>query len=305
MKEANNSSPIESTIDFTRGNLQAGQWQPQCIAHRGFKALYAENTIAAFSGAVEGGANAIEMDVQVTRDEQIVMSHDGNLLRCYGEDKVIQDIDWAEVKQARTLAPPYERMPLLAEVLELCVTKEAWKRLWLVIDVKASNDLSVIQLLAKTLAQVHNTGWEKRLIVGIWHPKFLPLCRQYLSSISLAFIGASLLWAKEFMEEEQVGTINLFFPAVLSREGQELVQQVHARNKTFTTWTLNNTKWLEWAVRYGVDGIITDDPREFKALGDVATLDFKELGWWDWLDMRREYLVKLCYIYWFFWKKVW
>ena len=48
---------------------------PQTIAHRGYKAEHPENTMGAFRGAVEVGANAIEMDIHLSKDGEVVISH--------------------------------------------------------------------------------------------------------------------------------------------------------------------------------------------------------------------------------------
>ena len=48
---------------------------PQCIAHRGYKAKYPENSMAAFRGAVAAGAHAIESDLHLTKDGVVVLSH--------------------------------------------------------------------------------------------------------------------------------------------------------------------------------------------------------------------------------------
>lgn len=48
---------------------------PQAIAHRGYKAKYPENTLAAFKGAVDIGAHALETDVHLSRDDVVVLSH--------------------------------------------------------------------------------------------------------------------------------------------------------------------------------------------------------------------------------------
>ena len=48
---------------------------PQTIAHRGYKAKYPENTMGAFRGAVEVGAHAIETDIHLSRDGEVVLSH--------------------------------------------------------------------------------------------------------------------------------------------------------------------------------------------------------------------------------------
>lgn len=49
---------------------------PLIIAHRGFSARYTENTLAAFNGSLNAGADMIEMDLHLTRDRQLVVIHD-------------------------------------------------------------------------------------------------------------------------------------------------------------------------------------------------------------------------------------
>lgn len=48
---------------------------PQIIAHRGYKAEQPENTMAAFEGAVELGAHALETDLHISKDDIVVLSH--------------------------------------------------------------------------------------------------------------------------------------------------------------------------------------------------------------------------------------
>lgn len=48
---------------------------PQIIAHRGYKAAFPENTMAAFRGAVEAGAHAIETDLHLSKDGVVVLVH--------------------------------------------------------------------------------------------------------------------------------------------------------------------------------------------------------------------------------------
>lgn len=48
---------------------------PQAIAHRGYKAKHPENTMAAFVGAVDAGAHAVESDIHLSKDNVVVLSH--------------------------------------------------------------------------------------------------------------------------------------------------------------------------------------------------------------------------------------
>ena len=53
----------------------SGRRKPQAIAHRGYKAKFPENTMGAFRGAVEVGADGLETDLHLTRDGVVVLSH--------------------------------------------------------------------------------------------------------------------------------------------------------------------------------------------------------------------------------------
>lgn len=61
---------------FARKRPNGGKL-PQSIAHRGYKAKHPENTMGAFKGAVDVGANAIETDVHLSKDGVVVLSHVG------------------------------------------------------------------------------------------------------------------------------------------------------------------------------------------------------------------------------------
>lgn len=61
-----------------RSGSESLQRLPQTIAHRGFKARYPENTLLAFSKAIDAGAHALETDIHMTRDGEVVLSHVSN-----------------------------------------------------------------------------------------------------------------------------------------------------------------------------------------------------------------------------------
>ena len=67
--------------------------------HRGYCALYPENTLLPFRKAIELGVDAIEFDVWLTSDKVPVLMHDGNPMRTCGVDGHLRDMTFAEVKQ--------------------------------------------------------------------------------------------------------------------------------------------------------------------------------------------------------------
>ncbi len=67
-------------------------------AHRGASINNPENTMAAFRAALAAGANYIELDVQRTSDEVIVVVHDGDLLRLGGDPRKVDALTLADLE---------------------------------------------------------------------------------------------------------------------------------------------------------------------------------------------------------------
>lgn len=110
------------------------------IAHRGLheKDLSVpENSLAAFRAAVKAGYG-IEWDLQLTRDNKVVVHHDRSLKRVCGADVSIGDLTYAELQNYR-LHNTEERVPLFAEALEA-----VHGRVPLVIELKGYDDPSLL-----------------------------------------------------------------------------------------------------------------------------------------------------------------
>ena len=84
------------------------------IAHRGEPVGHRENTLPAFAAAVALGADMVEIDLRRTRDAEIVVLHDQSLLRLWGLDASVGDLDLAEVA---ALGEGDLRIPTLRDVL--------------------------------------------------------------------------------------------------------------------------------------------------------------------------------------------
>ncbi|MGB1236696.1 MAG: glycerophosphodiester phosphodiesterase [Pseudomonadales bacterium] len=118
----------------------------QVVCHRGAEHIAPENTLAAFERVFEQGFDWAEIDVQETRDGQLVVLHDETLERTTNGAGAIAQCDWEE---ARTLDagcffdPHYagERMPLLSEVIELA--KRYQKSLY--IELKGADAAKVLE----------------------------------------------------------------------------------------------------------------------------------------------------------------
>lgn len=105
--------------------------KPYVIAHRGISGKAPENTLAAFSRALEKpGIDMIELDVRLSKDGKVVVMHDRTLQRTSTGNGAVSGYSVEEIKSydaGSWFHPSYskERIPLLAEVFEL-VNHQCW-----------------------------------------------------------------------------------------------------------------------------------------------------------------------------------
>lgn len=92
-----------------------------------------ENSLAAFSAAVENGYG-MELDVQLTKDKQLVVFHDLTLLRVCGVDKRVRDLTYEEIRELRLLDSD-EKIPLFTEMLAVVDGKQP-----LIVELKSDGE---------------------------------------------------------------------------------------------------------------------------------------------------------------------
>lgn len=268
---------------------------PQCIAHRGYKSEYPENTMAAFRGAIEEArANAIETDIHLTKDNVVVLSHDPDLKRCFGRSERVIDCNWKFISQLQTTRAPHQPMPRLKDLLEY-IAHPSRQGVWILLDIKLDNDSeNVMRLIAETLASVHygTRPWQSRVVLGIWAAKYLSLCVKYLPSYPVAYIGLSTCYARQFLKVPNVG-FNMFAKSLFGPIGSRFLRDVQAAKRPLYLWTVNERNVMKWSIVKHVDGVITDDPKLFN---DVCE-DFDEDT-----DRRKAYITwsQWMYTFWLY-----
>ena len=116
------------------------------IAHRGLHDnIVPENSLLAFKKAIESGYN-IELDIQMTKDNVLVIFHDENTFRMTGVSKNITKSTYNEIKKLR-LKDTNEKIPTLQETLNLVAGK-----VYLDIEIKRRKQKrKYLQLIKKTL----------------------------------------------------------------------------------------------------------------------------------------------------------
>ncbi|KAJ5807938.1 hypothetical protein N7474_009207 [Penicillium riverlandense] len=238
---------------------------PQTIAHRGFKGNYPENTLIAIDGAIRAGSHAIEIDLHLTRDGVVVLSHDGTLERCFGIKKKIIDCDWSYIQTLRTLKAPHEPMPRLADVLEYLV-QPGREQIWAMLDIKLDNDpLAIMKGIAETIESVpiRTVDWHRRINLGCWSARYLPLCQRYLPRYAITLICWNVSYARQFLQVPRIA-FSINQKVLIGPLGKGFLEEARAARRRVYVWTVNAPALVRWSIRHEIDGVITDHPDRFR-----------------------------------------
>jgi len=242
------------------------------IAHRGASRSAPENTMAALKKAAELGSSFIEIDVQLTRDGEVVLMHDKTLDRTTNGKGYIARSSYKELKRLDAgswFSPVFknEKIPLLKEVLE-------WlpKGIILIIEVKSDKTDSGIEKKIVDLVQIKQDQiWVKsfdknvlknfnklsptlpKVFVFVAHLKFFDLT-----------IGTSLEWKNFFSDLKDLGVKYLqphsfFLTKTFAKEMLDKGFQIIA-------WGVNSKRRIGQMTRRGVNFIETDSPRWARAV---------------------------------------
>ena len=242
-----------------RGVLHMGLGNPvEVTAHRGYSAVYPENTIPAFKGAIQVGADWAELDVQQTADGEVIVMHDSNLKRTTGLDKEVWQVTWDEIKDLDNgswFDKKYQtvRIPTLEEVLKVCRGK-----IHLNIEIKPSgHDKDLEEQVAKLLKKYH---MRDTCVVSSLKYDSLRKIKQADDSIETAYI-TSVSYGN-FTDLEYADGYSV--ESTLLSKG--FVNKAQKVGKQIYVWTVNSEERLEKVVGMGIDNVITDDPVMAKEL---------------------------------------
>lgn len=135
------------------------------VAHRGLhNEEYIENGLKAFKNAIDNDFN-FELDIHLTKDNELVVCHDHDLKRTTGKEGVIEELTLSEIKSNYKLLNG-EEVPTLKEVLDLNNEKET-----IVIELKAKNNYKA--LADKALETVKDLKDKKKITFISFDPRCL------------------------------------------------------------------------------------------------------------------------------------
>jgi glycerophosphoryl diester phosphodiesterase len=234
--------------------------QPLVIAHRGSSATAPENTLAAFQLAADQEADAIELDVDLTRDGHMIVMHDDTIDRTTDGHGRVADLTLEEIRRVdagawRSADFKDERVPLLEEVFE-----EMGR--WLLINVEIKG-MSLLGhgLEEKVAALIAKHDLIDRVLVSSFNPLALRRVKHVDSRLACGLLVApdSPIFLQQAWLASLIPHLDARHPHH-SQVNKAAVEQWHAQGLVVNTWTANQAGVIHALRQAGVDGIIGDNP---------------------------------------------
>jgi glycerophosphoryl diester phosphodiesterase len=242
---------------------------PLIIAHRGDRAYAPENTLAAFKQAEEKGANAIEFDVKLTGDGEVIVLHDQTVDRTTdGHGNVVK----YSLKALRRLNANVQfpdkfsniKIPTLSEVFDSTDRH-------LHLNIELTNYATPRDdLVSKVAELVKKHGVQERVLISSFLPRNLLKAAVLLPEVPrglLTMPGLLGLWGRTFGWRGDYFAFHPYFSDV----NPAMIDRVHAAGKWINVWTVNAGHDIKRMIGLGVNGIITDDPALALHLLGIAT----------------------------------
>lgn len=230
----------------------AGQ-RPFVLGHRGLTTRATENTLAAFEGALQAGADGVEFDVRLTQDGAVVAVHDATLTRITrGSHKApIAELSLAELRAVAL--PCGQRISTLDEVLAWSERHQC--RLNVELKHEGHDPARLVAGVADATAARGSPG--RLLFSGFDKATLVELAAQ-LESYVVAWLTEhpADLGAAEALGARGILAMHPKH-SLLNQASFAFLRQ---RFDLINTWTVNDPERIAVLARLGVDGIITDDP---------------------------------------------
>lgn len=228
------------------------------FAHRGDSGIYPENTMLAFRKAAESGCDGIELDVQLTKDGEVVIIHDETIDRTTDGKGLVKDYTLRELRtwNAATVQGGrygFEPVPTLEEYC-------AWvKEQELVTNIEIKSGVYYYEELEeKTLELVRRYGLEKRVIFSSFNHSSVSLLRRLAPEIPCGALveHRGLGNAGYYCQKMDFAYYHPGFQGVT----EDTVKECKAHGIGVNVWTVNDLWTLEQLWLWGCDSVITNYP---------------------------------------------
>lgn len=237
------------------------------FAHRGSKGTHPENTLAAFKEAIEVKADGIELDVQFSLDQELVVIHDGDVNRTTNGEGLVKDKTLSELKELDAgswFQPEYanEKIPTFNEVLELLSVSQYPG----VLNVEIKTDEYDYEgIEASILSALSNHTLACDILLSSFNTetmtRVITLDKNYEKAIILE---ESERKVKFCLDTDEISGMHPSIEWI--KKNQELAKNF---KKYLRPWTVNSDEDMTFCFSLGLTAFHTDFPKKAMALKEA------------------------------------
>lgn len=227
------------------------------FAHRGFSGKYPENTMLAFSKAVEIGVDGIELDVHLTKDNVLVIIHDEDIKRTCDGEGLVRDFTYEELKKFDASATfrgvyGFNGIPTLREYFDLV------KDTPIITNIELKTGIFEYPTIEKrVIDMIAEYGLEEKIILSSFNHYTVKRCEEINPDIKRGFLSESWIigYGKYTIENGAscIHPIHCFL-------SEETVKEAHDAGCEINTWTVNEYEDIKRLSALGVDALIGNFP---------------------------------------------
>lgn len=236
------------------------------IAHRGASASAPENTLAAFKQALTDGADMLELDVQQTRDSELVIIHDQTIDRTTNGNGKVKDFTYRQLEQFDAGSWfehgrfPFEHIPRLQDVIDILDSTTK-----LLLEIKEGSDIYP-NIEYHVVDCIERNHLQDRVIIKSFADDVLNSVRRLNRSLPLLKVFVCQLPIVKIVIERGIA-----FGSVMNKNVQYLqphwialterfVEAAHEKGLKVFVWNVNTESRMKTMIELGLDGIETDHP---------------------------------------------
>ncbi|WLD93604.1 glycerophosphodiester phosphodiesterase family protein [Alkalihalobacillus sp. AL-G] len=231
------------------------------VAHRGASGYAPENTIAAFDKAVEMKADYIEIDVQRSKDGQLVVIHDTTVDRTTNGTGSVKDLTFEQIRSLDAgswMGEEFagEEIPTFAEVLERYHGK-----IGILIELKAPQLYPGIEETVAMMLKERNLDkpQNEKIIIQSFNFESMEKINSLLPYVPIGVLTSSSADTTDQALKEFASYAEYFNPSYRIVT-EELVDKVHSLDMGISSWTVRSQETADFLLDMNVDAIITDYP---------------------------------------------
>jgi glycerophosphoryl diester phosphodiesterase len=253
----------------------------QRVAHRGGAALAPENTLAAFQQARQWPIDAIELDVQMSRDGHLVVFHDHTVERLTEGRGNILDLDLADLQALDAAAhfpggwPQTQRIPLLCDVLQGAQGAGLQVHIEIKQGERAGVPVRSPGIAEAVVQEVRTAGMLRQVLVISFDWDVLSHVKALEPALPTGALVAASTW-----QPRTADALSRLLEKIRPRQCEwigiedclvtpEMPDFCHAQGFLLGVWTVNDLADLHRLARAGVDALTSDRPDLFCALPEA------------------------------------